>query len=405
MPWTAFHRVMWSRVQALTARIWPSISSFITHPTVITMVAIAGLAYWIGLRPATDTSSDYLPKRWNESIERLGITPVYPPQEDIYVGDLILQVVASGHKFPKLPDTLSTNSEAFVGKYIKIGQLENMKQYFALPTFAPNFGDSEWSNGELALMQPRLEKVAIAENAGKLSMTDVLFPVIEITKDKAATAISDWFSFGAASDLKEELILKGVQTYSMNPLHAFWALTNFCQDAASYCDDKYIRDILSYTLNRDILLKSCTTAGTLRYIYDVKLLVVRQVYTARGLEMKNQRSSSSFGSGARQVQNTDDTNDGKDSPPGSAATNGTPSEATKENSKGPVGPEANTVRTKSNSSLFTAGKFGRPLVIGFNAVSVGMRNSSPAWLENNIGLSPESPKPIESPEEDKACQS
>ncbi|MFP3711255.1 hypothetical protein SB783_45540, partial [Paraburkholderia sp. SIMBA_009] len=64
------------------------------------VIGSAGLFFLMG---ETDVTDDYLPKRWNESIRRLGIEPVYPPQEDIYVGDIIAEVVDSGHKFKSLP--------------------------------------------------------------------------------------------------------------------------------------------------------------------------------------------------------------------------------------------------------------------------------------------------------------
>ncbi|CUW95094.1 MULTISPECIES: hypothetical protein [Rhizobium/Agrobacterium group] len=41
----------------------------------------------------------------------------------------------------------------------------------------------------------------------------------------------------------------------------------------------------------------------------------------------------------------------------------------------------NTIRSTNSSGLFSDSQFARPLVIGFNSVSIGMRNSTPAWLD------------------------
>ncbi len=377
----------WIREKLGTAAF--AIWSLITKPSMIALAVIIGLGLWFGLHPGVDASRDYMPKRWNESVERLGITPVYPPQEDIYVGDLILQIVESGYTFSRFPDDLSSESEAFVGKYIKIGQLDNVRRYIGLPSFAPDLGDSKWEDEKLTIDQPRLEAGGDTGVAGKVRLTDVLFPVIKISRNDGIGGILSWFSFGMASAHTEEIELRGVQTYAMNPLHTYTELMKFCTVASDYCEDRTVRNILSYTLDRDILRKACTTNGKLRYLYDVKLLAVRQVFTARGLEVRTGRGVGSYLQ-ARTGGAAADSSEALDRQLAEAATAAessvAPSSTETEQTLVVQAPEneAGAFQSQSSSGLFATGRFSRPLVIGFNAVSVGMKNSSPAWIEENI---------------------
>ena len=41
----------------------------------------------------------------------------------------------------------------------------------------------------------------------------------------------------------------------------------------------------------------------------------------------------------------------------------------------------NSISSINSSGLFSDRQFARPLVIGFKSVSIGMRNSTPAWLD------------------------
>lgn len=385
-----------------------SLWNVIAVPSVLAIVIVSAIALWSGLRHGADVSADYMPKRWNDSIQRLGITPVYPPQEDIYVGDLIIQVVESGHQFREKPKYQSHDSEAFIGKYIKIGQVKNVRQYLGIASFAPDLGDSVWVENKLALKQPSEEADGDLGTAGKVRLTDVLFPVIKVQHNDGFLGVLDWFSLGIASAASETIELKHVQTYSMHPLHAYGALLQTCADMSDYCEDGFVRDILSYTLSQDILLEACTINGKLRPIYDMKLLLVRQVFTARGVEVLNGRGmetsvatsrkepSDTAGELRKQGENAASAADD--------ATHDAPVDATPATVAVVPAEGSSAFRRTSSSGLFTTGSFARPLVIGFNAVSVGMRNSRPAWIEENIEKKNTTEQQEHTSKEESACQ-
>ena len=64
--------------------------------TLVTGVAVAGIAV-LALRPGPpDPTGDDVAKAWNDSIARLGIQPVYPPEEDLVVGDIWVSGILGG---------------------------------------------------------------------------------------------------------------------------------------------------------------------------------------------------------------------------------------------------------------------------------------------------------------------
>ncbi|QCL99809.1 hypothetical protein CFBP6624_06415 [Agrobacterium tumefaciens] len=336
------------------------------------VIGSAGLFFLMG---ETDVTDDYLPKRWNESIRRLGIEPVYPPQEDIYVGDIIAEVVDSGHKFKSLPTDLE--SESFIGRYVKITQIPNLRGYLGVKSEAPYFGDSIWSEDKksLSIAQPRTE-VAVDGTTSGLVVKDALFPVIKIERKEGMAGLLRNIAFGGARADIEEIELQNVQTYAINPFHAQNALMGFCNDGDTkvYCDDDYIREKLSYILNRNILRTAETEDCGSRYIYDIRLLVVRQAFLTRGVKVTNGRARAAFldaGGNKGDVQKTVD---------GATVAATTGPQGQQPAAENMVGND-NSIRSTNSSGLFSNSQFARPLVIGFNSVSIGMRNSTPAWLD------------------------
>ncbi|KJF72211.1 hypothetical protein RP75_16045 [Agrobacterium arsenijevicii] len=339
------------------------------------VIGSAGLFFLMGEMDVTD---DYLPKRWNESIRRLGITPVYPPQEDIYVGDIIAEVVDSGHKFKSLPGDLE--SEAFIGRYVKVTQIPDLRGYLSVKSEAPYFGDNTWQEdkSKLALSQPRTEVANNGTTSG-LQVKDVLFPVIKIERREGISGLLRTIGFGGARADVEEIELQNVQTYAINPFHAQHALIQFCAGATTQllCNDEYIREKLSYILGRDILRSAETKDCGLRYIYDVRLLVVRQAFLTRGVKITNGRGrlvGLNVGAGKPNIEQSQNDVNGAATQP--------PNETRPDPNIKDISLTENAIRSANSSGLFSDRQFARPLVIGFNAVSLGMRGSTPAWRDD-----------------------
>ncbi|MDH7800931.1 hypothetical protein [Rhizobium sp. AN70] len=354
---------------------WTWLRPHAARLSLLTAGAVIGSAGLFFLMGETDVTNDYLPKRWNESIQRLGIEPVYPPQEDIYVGDIIAEIVDSGHKFKSLP--VLVKDSPFIGRYVKITQIPNLRGYFGVKSEAPYFGDSVWLDDKrtLSAAQPRVE-VATDGTASGVEVKDALFPVIKIERKEGIVGLLRNIAFGGARADVEEIELQNVQTYAINAFHAQNALMAFCNDEYTevYCADEYLRAKLSYILKRDILETAETEDCGPRYLYDIRLFVVRQAFLTRGVKVTNGRGRLAFldaGGDKGDLQNDMDR----------AATAATTSPQGQLPEPENIADNKSSFRRTNSSGLFSDRQFARPLVVGFNSVSIGMRNSTPAWLD------------------------
>jgi hypothetical protein len=64
-------------------------------------VIVVGIR-WLASPPSDQGArgDQSLEAQWNKAIEQLGIEPVYPPAEDLTVGDLLAEVVADDEQDP-----------------------------------------------------------------------------------------------------------------------------------------------------------------------------------------------------------------------------------------------------------------------------------------------------------------
>src|SRR6266436_3219607 len=68
-------------------------------------LAVVGAGVWLVRQPAPQPVPN-IEAAWNEAISRLGIDPVYPPEEDLVVGDLLAGVISDDE-----PDPIETKDD------------------------------------------------------------------------------------------------------------------------------------------------------------------------------------------------------------------------------------------------------------------------------------------------------
>ena len=131
-------------------------------------VALFGTLYLAGHRIQPDPEKNTnLEEQWDSTIRRLGIgiQPVYPPQEDIAVGDVFATVVDTGHTPYAALEQLS---EFFSGKSVKLGHAEVSKMlddaYQGIPLF-PDTAPASQTPAPPPAEQPRFLCLASMRNA------------------------------------------------------------------------------------------------------------------------------------------------------------------------------------------------------------------------------------------------
>ncbi|EJB01768.1 hypothetical protein Rleg9DRAFT_0512 [Rhizobium leguminosarum bv. trifolii WSM597] len=343
-------------------------------PKALTVVAALAVVLFVGMSILRTGAAvdDSVPKSWNTAIERLGITPLYPPQEDAFVGDVLLAVTPSKLKFSNLSSDLQV--EAITGRSVRVGHI-NLTKFMKRPDDTRYFGDSvRDANGSLALAQPTREVDSDPLNDGKILLSNILFPAITLEHEANVSGVWKAFGMGASSASAEKIVLSHVQTYGADAYSATALLAKYCADPSTlgFCFEKSARAQLSYIMGDDVLRTATTVEGKPGYVFEVRIFVIYRLYLARGLQVgggdgvDTRLFSSEAGRTEAMSMNSIDYD-----------ANGEPPKTTS-----PVDVKPKTVKitnqplTASRSdkrSFWSDEPFNRPLAIGYRSVSFGMQ--------------------------------
>ena len=87
---------------------------------------VVGAGVWLVRQPAPQSVPN-IEAAWNEAISRLGIDPVYPPEEDLVVGDLLASVISDNEPDPieTKDDKLKLHRDSpFLRRTVKIAHID-----------------------------------------------------------------------------------------------------------------------------------------------------------------------------------------------------------------------------------------------------------------------------------------
>jgi hypothetical protein len=303
---------------------------------------------------------------WNDSIAKLGILPVYPPAEDLYVGD-VWAVIAHSEDSPLL------------GKAVRVGHIDLRREI--LQSAAPAiFSDTaELAAGsKLRKQDPKEAAPGAPDNRIVLSLA--AFPGITITHGVKSTGAagasgSGWFGAQRDDSSVEQISIKSVETYGISPVDGVLKLDAWCSVAENkrYCADSSVRKILAFTVSDKVL---GTKNG--EYTSRIELRLVTRVFLMR--EIEHRRALNSAAGGVLQVL--------ADPLKEPAVKDGAPKpEAPAEEAAAAVGRNlAASGSTGAKIALLhndgtemrLAEVFQRPLAFGFRAVTIALMPSKPS---------------------------
>ncbi|MGY4157877.1 hypothetical protein ACVINW_003719 [Bradyrhizobium sp. USDA 4461] len=250
---------------------------------VLVLLAIVGGIHAVnvlgGPSKPTNIEADTVASDWNEAVHKLNIEPIYPPQEDVYVGDIYA--------------TISSGEPDFLGRSIKLwhlnlnGAIE--RSYRDLPVF-PTTGPVPEKDGEVWQQETA---DFLFSPAQRKSLSLVAFPSFVVRHARGASAggsFAGWKAlFGASRDSeeREELRFPRTETYGVNATEATAALISFCEAERSkpICADTGVRQMLSMLVGEAIWKPALDAQGksTGRYAINVELVLVSQVYLTRSI--------------------------------------------------------------------------------------------------------------------------
>jgi len=230
---------------------------------------------------------------WNKTIANLGITPIFPPEEDLVVGDILAAVVRDVdiQVNPDVQDvTVDTKMarRALVSRPVKLAHVDVSKEldeaYGNLPVFPATIGTAPSTAGTAPLLRSGVAR--IFSDAVLLSnVPRAAFPRLKIQGvDNAAAGLSAGqgsASYGAGSQEIEEFELSDVRTYGLPSVVALKVFQKFCAapETSDVCLEATARKHLEQVAGDEINRKFINVqTQDYQYAIEVQIVMVYRVY-------------------------------------------------------------------------------------------------------------------------------
>jgi hypothetical protein len=248
------------------------------HAMLLVSLALVAAVAFLALRPggaATDPTGDDVAKAWNDSIARLGIQPVYPPEEDLVVGDIWVSVAGAPQDIPLL------------GKGSRIAHIDVRKDIVASNRNQPIFGETVpvAKDGEFRHLD-RKETTVAAD--GQIALSLAAFPGITISHTSKAKGLlrTGVGLLGAGRDDQqvEEIRIPVAETYGISSPVGFDYLDTWCNAEATkdYCTDEAARKIIEFVVGPAVLAK--LKDG--RYACQLQISLITRVFLTREIKQR-----------------------------------------------------------------------------------------------------------------------
>jgi hypothetical protein len=219
-------------------------------------------------------------ENWNRTIKALGVSPIFPPEEDLVVGD-VLAVVTGDVDIDSHVQTDSIARRAFVNRSVKLAHVDVSQAldaaYQNLPVFPATVGT----------VVPLRSGVARAFSDAVLlsNLPRAAFPRLKIQGvSNAAGGISSSGSsanYGAGSQRVEEFELSDVRAYGLPSVVALQLFEAYCAEpkTAEVCMEATARKHLQRVVGDHIQQRFVDErSGEYRYALDVEIVMVYRVY-------------------------------------------------------------------------------------------------------------------------------
>jgi hypothetical protein len=229
-------------------------------------------------RPFAEASIE---DNWNRTIKSLGVSPIFPPEEDLVVGD-VLAVVTRDVDIDSHERTDAFARKAFVNRSVKLAHVDVSQAldaaYQNLPVFPATVGT----------VLPLRSGVARTFSDAVLlaNLPRAAFPRLRIQGvSNAAGAIaaggSGAASYAAGSERVEEFELSDVRAYGLPSVIALQLFDAFCAkpETADVCREATARKHLQRVVGDHVIQRFVDDrSGDYRYALEVEIVMVYRVY-------------------------------------------------------------------------------------------------------------------------------
>ncbi|CAO3379569.1 hypothetical protein [Azospirillum argentinense] len=339
-------------------------------PPVAMLVAavLAGSYIVLAVRPLApplpESRAESLAKSWNAGIARLGIVPVFPPEEDVNVGD-VWAVIAETEDTPLL------------GRGLRVAHLDLRDEVLREQKHRYQFSETSDAVGDGKLRRQNGSEIATPATGDRVLLTIAAFPGVTVRRSSQATGSLGLsfagFNAGREESTVEEIRIPVAETYGVSAAEAAVRLDQWCSEPKTrlMCSDAFLRRALAYGVDRSVL---ATQDG--KYIAKLNIHLINRVFLTR--EIEHRRTSEgeikAGGNSTVALVRASDVS----SLPGSVETVGATGPGN-EGDQHPDGFFAKGGNTRADSSQFLLRQsFQRPIAFGFRAVTFALDPSIPS---------------------------
>jgi hypothetical protein len=267
-----------------------------------TMATVGGYfaVHWLVKEPPAGqfvVKSTSIEGAWNDAIKNFGIEPVFPPEEDLSVGDVLAVIVSDKDPDSSKVDKIVDAHSPFLKRSVKLAHVDVRQQleeaYGKLPAF-PNFeakmGDKNnsdrgaKSSAYSSRVNRQFTREVLESNLPRAAFTSLKIQGI----NSAAFGLvvnTQASGYGASSQGMEELHLVGVSTYGLPSARALGLLKTYCSDEKTRddCRETTVRRHLRQIVGDRIHSKYVDPQGKEYHPIEVEIVIVNRVYLARSI--------------------------------------------------------------------------------------------------------------------------
>jgi hypothetical protein len=266
-----------SSLQWSTASRWWAILAFV----VVVVAGFFAVRYLGGGATRGPFAEASIEENWNRTIKSLGVSPIFPPEEDLVVGD-VLAVVVGDVDLDSHVQTDAIAKKAFVNRSVKLAHVDVSQAldaaYQNLPVFPATVGT----------VLPLRSGVARAFSDAVLlgNLPRAAFPRLKIQGvSNAAGGVSAGgsgaASYAAGSQRIEEFELSDVRAYGLPSVVALQLFDAYCAkpETTNVCEEATARKHLQRVVGDHVTQRFVDDrSGDYRYALEVEIVMVYRVY-------------------------------------------------------------------------------------------------------------------------------
>ncbi len=268
-------------------QLWPQAKRW-RIAVVLAIVAVVGffaVRTLSGLGTQSAFAEVSIEENWNQTIQSLGVYPIFPPEEDLVVGDVLAVVVRDVDPDPEAQaDTVE--KKAFISRSVKLAHIDVAAAldtaYRDLPVFPAIAAAAGLPNGTPPKLRDSVARI-FTDAVLQGNLPRAAFPRLKIQGVSNASGgvlfNGNGASYGAGSQQIEEFELSDVRTYGLPSVAALAVFDAFCKiDKMAVCSEKTARKHLERVVGDRIDRQYLHKSGEFRYALEIEIVMVYRVY-------------------------------------------------------------------------------------------------------------------------------